>query len=155
MRSRHRCSRHGGAAVEFALVLPLILAMLVGIWELGRMIEVQQTLTNAAREGGRRAATGQWDQDAVKQAVHQYLDNAGYPTDNVEITVTNLDRTGTDPREAEQGDRLRITVSLPFRDIRWATISLFVSGDKRLEGKTVWFCLKDKEFPTFNDPDIE
>ena len=49
-------ARRGVAAVEFAVILPLLLLLLVGIWELGRIIHVQQTINNAARDGARLGA---------------------------------------------------------------------------------------------------
>jgi len=51
--------RSGAAAVEFAFVVSFILSpILVGIWEMGRAIQVQQIVANAAREGARLAAQG-------------------------------------------------------------------------------------------------
>src|SRR5262249_26909902 len=49
----------GTAAVEFAAVAPLLLLLLLGLWEVGRAIQVQQILSNAAREGARAAAQAQ------------------------------------------------------------------------------------------------
>lgn len=51
----------GAAAVEFALLLPLMLLIVLGIIDFGRMLNAQQTLTNAAREGSRLVAFGQQD----------------------------------------------------------------------------------------------
>ncbi len=51
MRRRDR----GQALVEFALVLPLMLAMLVGVLDLGRVIWAWDSVSNAAREGARCA----------------------------------------------------------------------------------------------------
>src|SRR5438309_10828179 len=48
--------RRAVAAVEFAVLLPFLLLLLIGIWELGRMIQVQMMLNNAARDGARLAA---------------------------------------------------------------------------------------------------
>lgn len=45
----------GAAAVEFALVLPILLVMLMGIVEFGRAWNRQQVITDTAREGARRA----------------------------------------------------------------------------------------------------
>ena len=45
-------------AVEAAVVLPLLLILMLGVWEVGRMIQVQQVLVNAAREGARLAGGG-------------------------------------------------------------------------------------------------
>ncbi|MGB6041722.1 MAG: TadE family protein, partial [Pirellulales bacterium] len=50
-----RKKRRGVAAVEFALVAPLFVLMVMGMIEVGRAIMVQQVLTNASREGARRA----------------------------------------------------------------------------------------------------
>ena len=59
MRARsNRCEdRHGAAAVETAMVLPIALLFMFGIMEYGRFVMTQQVLTNAAREGCRYAVT--------------------------------------------------------------------------------------------------
>jgi Flp pilus assembly protein TadG len=50
----------GAVAVEFAIVLPVLLLALAGIVEFGRVFNAQIVLTNAAREGARTMAiTGQ------------------------------------------------------------------------------------------------
>lgn len=48
----------GAAAVEFALVVPMLLLLVFGIIDFGRMLNVKITLTQAAREGARAAAVG-------------------------------------------------------------------------------------------------
>jgi Flp pilus assembly protein TadG len=53
--TRRRDAR-GAAAVEFALVLPLLLLLVCGIVDFGRMLNIQITLSAAAREGSRWAA---------------------------------------------------------------------------------------------------
>lgn len=45
--------RRGVAAVEFALVAPVLCMAFLGMIEIGRAIQVQQVLTNAVREGCR------------------------------------------------------------------------------------------------------
>ena len=60
LRSGHHSARdRGAAAVEFALVLPLLLLIVFGIIDFGRLLNAQLTLTQAAREGARLAAVGQ------------------------------------------------------------------------------------------------
>ena len=49
----------GAAAVEFALLLPVLLLLIFGIIDFGRALNAQITLTQAAREGARLAALGQ------------------------------------------------------------------------------------------------
>jgi Flp pilus assembly protein TadG len=57
--SRGRTARdRGTAAVEFALVLPVLLLILFGIIDFGRALNAQIELTGAAREGARLAALG-------------------------------------------------------------------------------------------------
>lgn len=46
----------GAVAVEMAILLPLLLLILMGIIEFGRVFNVQISLTQAAREGARHAA---------------------------------------------------------------------------------------------------
>ncbi len=48
----------GATAVEFALVLPLLLLLVCGIIDFGRALNAQITLTQAAREGARLEALG-------------------------------------------------------------------------------------------------
>ncbi len=46
----------GAAAVEFALLLPVLLLLVFGLIDFGRALNAQITLTQAAREGARLAA---------------------------------------------------------------------------------------------------
>jgi Flp pilus assembly protein TadG len=48
--------RTGQALVEFALVVPIFMLLVMGVIEFGRAWNLQQTMTEAAREGARRAA---------------------------------------------------------------------------------------------------
>jgi Flp pilus assembly protein TadG len=48
--------QHGAAAVEFALVVPLLLLLVLGIAEFGRAYNISTTLSGAAREGARAMA---------------------------------------------------------------------------------------------------
>jgi hypothetical protein len=50
-------SGHGSAVVEFALVLPLVLLVLLAVTQIAVVARTQLELANAAREGARRAAT--------------------------------------------------------------------------------------------------
>lgn len=50
---RHRRSQSGAAAVEFALILPFLLALLLGVVDLGLAVYTQSVLYHASREGAR------------------------------------------------------------------------------------------------------
>ena len=49
----YRESERGAAAVEFALLVPILIMLVFGIMEFGRVYNTQATLTNAARESVR------------------------------------------------------------------------------------------------------
>ncbi|WP_454733829.1 MULTISPECIES: TadE/TadG family type IV pilus assembly protein [Cupriavidus] len=57
LRGNHavRTRSSGAAALEFAIVLPILLAMVIGIVYFGVVLAMQQVLTLAAEEGARAA----------------------------------------------------------------------------------------------------
>jgi Flp pilus assembly protein TadG len=64
-------SERGAAAVEFALVVPLLLTLLLGVIEFGHYFNVQISATHAAREAARTMSiTGNWvkAEDAGRKA---------------------------------------------------------------------------------------
>ena len=67
----------GATAVEFALLLPLLLLIVMGIIDFGRMLNAQQTLTQAAREGARLVALGQPNVASRTQAAATGLSPVG------------------------------------------------------------------------------
>jgi Flp pilus assembly protein TadG len=48
--------RPGASLVEFALTVPILLALMLGVVDAGRMVVAQMTMSNAARECARYAA---------------------------------------------------------------------------------------------------
>lgn len=48
-----RTRRRGQSLVEFALVLPIFLLLIMGVIDAGRLVYMNSTLSNAAREGAR------------------------------------------------------------------------------------------------------
>lgn len=69
----------GSAAIEFGLVLPLLLVVVVGIIDYGQIHFTRLTMTNAAREGARVGVT-MAENDAQAAAVattSSYLGRAG------------------------------------------------------------------------------
>lgn len=76
----------GAVAVEFALLLPVLLILLFGIIDFGLALNAQVTLTQAAREGARLAALGQTASVARTRAqVAAPLLNI--PTGNIAVTT--------------------------------------------------------------------
>jgi Flp pilus assembly protein TadG len=61
-------ARHGGTAVEYALLIPLFLSTLIAAFETTIYLFAQQTLQTAADEAGRMFMTGQGQTSAVTQS---------------------------------------------------------------------------------------
>jgi Flp pilus assembly protein TadG len=81
-RRRSRPDRdRGAAAVEMALLLPVLLVLVFGIIDFGRALNEQITLTSAAREGARLAALGQSN-------VVSRTQGAAAPLTSVSVNVT-------------------------------------------------------------------
>lgn len=134
--------RKGVAAVEFAVALPLLLGLLAGVWEVGVIVNTEQILNNAARVGGRQASTGLNTNDQVQQAVIQYLQNAGLPTQHVTVSVTNV-TSGGDVSAATQLDQLNVTVSIPFADVAWDALYYLVPSGTQLTASASWYSMVD------------
>lgn len=141
-KQRDRSNRRGVAAVEFAVVLPLLLLVLAGLWEVGDMVRVQQLLSNAARVGGRQASTGLNTSAQVEQSVIQYLQNAGLPTSNVVVSVVDV-TSGGDVSNAQQLDQINVAVTIPFKDVAWDALSYVVSANSQITGTATWFSMVD------------
>ncbi|GAA1269377.1 TadE/TadG family type IV pilus assembly protein [Arthrobacter pascens] len=63
-----RASERGAVAVEFVLLAPVLIMILLGIMEFGRAYNVQVLLTNAAREGVRSMAINNSQTSALTAA---------------------------------------------------------------------------------------
>lgn len=57
--------KRGQALVELALVLPLLIILLMGTMEFGRIFHSYLLITNASREGARAGITSQTDSEII------------------------------------------------------------------------------------------
>lgn len=81
----------GQSLVEFAITLPILLALLVGIFEFGIAWNRKQVLTNAAREGCRLAVLPSTaSEDPVNTVIDNYLTSAGINPASVNRTLTGI-----------------------------------------------------------------
>lgn len=77
-RTRARWSGESGAElIEFALVLPLLLLVVLGIIDFGFLFQRYEVITNAAREGARVAVLPGYGPPDVTLRVDQYLKAGG------------------------------------------------------------------------------
>jgi Flp pilus assembly protein TadG len=140
--------RRGVAAVEAALLLPVALILMLGVWEVGRMVEVTQILNNAVREGGRSASTGQNTNSQVQQTVLNYLQNAGLPSASATVTVNDLTIPNTDATAAAEFDQLQVQVSIPFTAVRWSATKLVTNSSTTLKATAIYYSNNGKSYPT-------
>jgi len=70
---RNQENQRGVAAVEFAIVLPLLLILFAGITEFGIAYYNKQVLTNASREGARAGIVAGVEEDEIKRIVREYI----------------------------------------------------------------------------------
>jgi hypothetical protein len=70
-------SERGAELVEFALVFPILLVVMLGIIDFGFLFQRYEVLTNAAREGARVAILPGYSDADVQARVNQYLAAGG------------------------------------------------------------------------------
>ena len=76
MKRRLLSADTGQSLAEFALLLPILMGVVIGIFEFGRAWNVDQVLTNACREGARLAVIPTSSEDDVIGAVEYALTHA-------------------------------------------------------------------------------
>jgi hypothetical protein len=124
-----RRNRRGAAAVEFAVIAPLFFLLVFGMIEYGRMVMVQQVITNASREGARRAVLDGATEAKIKEVVDEYLASGSIQGATVAVTPNP-------PTNAGPGEPVTVTVSVPFNEVSWLPSPMYLGG-KTLNANTV------------------
>src|SRR5438067_3850660 len=109
-------SESGQSLVEFALVLPIVLLVIFGIFEFGRAYTYWSDANHMANEGARWAAvnrippsnTAPSDTD-IKAYLNTQLNTLGFPSGRT-LAITCSSVSGT----ADVGDPVTVSVSTPF-----------------------------------------
>ena len=105
-----RTARRGGAVVEMAVVTPLLLMILLGTIEFGYVFMMEQSITNAAREGCRMATLGGTITDAeIQKRIHDSLAPTGLNVTTSMITIT--------PATVANGQVVQVAVRVPYKDV--------------------------------------
>jgi Flp pilus assembly protein TadG len=125
----YRRNRRAAAAVEFAIVAPVFFLLILGMIEYGRMVMVQQVITNASREGARQAVLDGATTAEVTTVVNSYLTSGS-------ISGATVTVTPNPPTNAEFGDPVTVTVSIPFSQVSWLPSPMYLGG-KTLTATTV------------------
>ncbi len=116
--------------------------MMLGIFEIGCLLDASQTVVAATREGGRQAATGLLTNAQVQQVVLTYLQATGVNTNGVTVTVVNTG-SGNDASLALTNDPIVVTVTLPFKNVDWSFTQKFVSDSSSFTTSLTWYSNND------------
>jgi Flp pilus assembly protein TadG len=127
-----RRNRRGAVAVEFAIVASVFFLIVFGMIEIGRVLMVQQILTNASREGVRIAILDSPTPTAtqVNTTVTTYLQNMGISGSTVTINPT-------EPTSAAYGSPVTVTVQVPFSNVSWLPSFMFVRANAKIKASAV------------------
>lgn len=125
----YRIYRRGAAVVEFAIVAPVLLLLVLGMIEYGRLVMVQQVITNATREGARQAVLDGATTASVTTVVNDFL--AGSRVSGAVVAVTP-----NPPSTAAFGDPVTVSVQVPFSQVSWLPTPMFL-GNTTLSATTV------------------
>ena len=105
--SAHRMRQRGQSAVEFALLVPLLMLIVLGIFDLGRVYFAAITIANAAREGARYGIEHPGDTAGIQARVQGEASGTGI--DLSDATLTTIDRVC--PAACASGTPIRIEVT--------------------------------------------
>jgi len=118
VRLLQRCrSEEGANLVEFALVLPLLLLVMLGIAEMGFMFQRYEVVTNAAREGARLAVLPGYGTTDVQTRVTAYVSSGRVPTSgtNPKVLVENVSIPVSGGRPPMSAKRVTVTYTYTFQ----------------------------------------
>ncbi|WP_442959772.1 TadE/TadG family type IV pilus assembly protein [Pseudarthrobacter sp.] len=118
-------SERGAAAVEFAILLPVLLMLVLGTIEFGRAYNAQITLTNAARDGVRVMAIAN-DPTGAKTAAQNAAASVSTTIPTSDITLT----TNT----CSTGNQVTLTIKYTLSTITG------IAGPFPMTGKGVMLC---------------
>ncbi|MEV0267325.1 TadE/TadG family type IV pilus assembly protein [Hamadaea sp. NPDC050747] len=113
-RSRH--SDRGAAAVETALLVPVLLLILFGVIDFGRLLNAQITLTEAAREAARSQTLNPTDNRATNASTAQ--SRANLLAQNIGTVTVNSGASSFCTPSAGAGDDAKVVLSHQFK---WVT----------------------------------
>lgn len=112
------------------MVAPVFFLLIFGMIEFGRLVMVQQVITNASREGARIAVLDGATGAEVNTAVENYLTGAN-------ISGANVTVDPSEPSTAGYGEPVTVTITIPFNQVSWLPSPMFVGGDTNLTATTV------------------
>ena len=123
--------QEGASAVEFAIILPLLLILVFGIIEFSILFYDKAMITNASREGARVGIVFQPQDDdtnhpgdtEIKAAILQYCQDHLITFGSGTLSIPAPVRTGDSP-----GDSLTVTVNYKYNFLVFDSLLSLVGG---------------------------
>ena len=127
-------ARCGSAAVEFAIIAPILALLLLGIFEVTRAVQVKNYLTDAARSSCRIAIQSGKNNQNVTDNISAILAadgvNAAYATSTILVNGQNVD-----VNTAKKYDQIAVKISIPISRVTWVPLFYFTSS--QIESETL------------------
>jgi Flp pilus assembly protein TadG len=127
--------RRGTAAVEFAVLAPLLAALVMGGMEAGRALMAKVVLNDAARKACRAAILPTGSNSTVNSEVSDILQTNHGITFNSNMVTVQVNGTTADASTAKQNDRVSVKVAVAYSQFAWAPT--FFLSNTTLESDTV------------------
>ena len=131
----HRKAEDGAVAVEFAILAPLLIMILLGIMEFGRAYNVQISLSNAAREGVRVMAINS-NQTAAKSAARNAAGALNPGLTDERIIFKYQTNPATTPVPTACAANIQVTVTIDYA----LTTMTGIAGPFAMEGTGTMQC---------------
>jgi Flp pilus assembly protein TadG len=126
--------RRGAAIIEFAVCAPLLFLLILGMFEVGRYINVGEMVTNASRYGARQAALSGATVSTVQTQTKTFLSSSGVNAATATVAVENETSPGngafaatSDLSSVPVGSAVRIRVTVDFAQVTWVPQGFFKS----------------------------
>jgi Flp pilus assembly protein TadG len=108
-------ARWGAAAVEFAVVSPLLFLLLAGIMEFGQAFRIQHALTTATRRAARVAVVSGGSNSVIIQKTRQNCaDILGVKGSDVLVDIYVNGVKNGDLTQSAKGAEVKVTVQIPY-----------------------------------------
>jgi Flp pilus assembly protein TadG len=142
-RGRARNQR-GAAAVEFALIAPLLLVLVMGIIDFGWMLMKANLVNNASRDAARVASLSGTYAD-IDSSVDAELASAGIAAADATVVITCTNTSGTNcennavsyDTNAASGSRVTVTITYTHRWLTPIGAMCTVVGGSSCVGNTI------------------
>ena len=127
---KRRRDRRGVAAVEFAVVAPLVFLLVFGGIEFARAFSALHTQEEAARQAVRVAVLHGTTVQAVRDEAAKILAAAG-------ISQYTLTVDPDPPDRAAQWSPVTVTITTDFRDVSWLAVPIYLGSRQLVASSTL------------------